>query len=79
MCTATASIVVFKTARIASMFVTFDYVFKTLHELLHDAGITRYAELKNYGETLTLKDSPIITGMINQIRLTFASQFPLWL
>ena len=33
----TASLIVFKTARIAPIFVTFDYVFKTLHELLHDA------------------------------------------
>ena len=79
MYTATASIVVFKTAKIASMFVTFDYVFKTLHELLHDADITHYAELKNCWKTLTLKDSPIITGVINQIRLTFARQFALWL
>ena len=47
MCTATASIVVFKTAKIASMFKTFDYVFKTLHELLHDADMTLYVELKN--------------------------------
>ena len=29
------------------MFVTFDYVFKTLHELLHDADMTHYVELKN--------------------------------
>ena len=47
MCTATASIVVFKTAKIASMFETFDYVFKTLRELLHDADMTHYVELKN--------------------------------
>ena len=40
MCTATASLVVFKTAKIASMFVIFDYVFKTLHELLYDADMT---------------------------------------
>ena len=46
MCTATASLVVFKTARIASMFVTFDHVFKTLHELLHDVDMTHYVELK---------------------------------
>ena len=79
MCTATASIVVFKTAKIASMFETFDYVFKTLHELLHDADMTHYVELKNCEETLTLKDSPIITAMINQTHLTFARQFALWL
>ena len=47
MCTATASLVVFKTAKIASMFVIFDYVFKTLHELLHDVDMTHYVELKN--------------------------------
>ena len=47
MCTATASFVLFKTAKIASMFVTFDYVFKTLHELLHDADMTHCVELKN--------------------------------
>ena len=44
MCTATASLVVFKTARIASMFVTFDYVFK--NELLHDTDMTHNVELK---------------------------------
>ena len=33
----TASLIVFKTAIIAPIFVTFDYIFKTLHELLHDA------------------------------------------
>ena len=47
MCTATASLVVFKTAKIASMFVIFDYVFKTLHELLHDVDMTHHVELKN--------------------------------
>ena len=47
MCTATASLVVFKTAKIASMFVIFDYVFKTLRELLHDVDMTHYVELKN--------------------------------
>ena len=37
------------------MFVTFDYVLKTLHELLHDADMTHYVELKSCYETLTLK------------------------
>lgn len=58
--TATASIVVFKTARIASMFVTFDYFFKTLHELLHDADMKLSVELKNLQESLSFKDSLII-------------------
>ena len=52
----TASLIVFKTARIAPIFVTFDYVFKTLHELLHDAEMIlcgtkkplRITDLKRY-------------------------------
>ena len=44
----TAELVVkIRPAKIASMFVTFDYVLKTLHELLHDADMTHYVELKN--------------------------------
>ena len=46
------------------------------NELLHDADMTQRGT-KNCWETLALKHSPIITAMINQIRLTFASQFAL--
>ena len=72
----TASLIVFKTARIASIFVTFDYVWK-LYTNFYMMQKWYSVELRNLKESLTLKDSLIITIMINQTHLTFASQFAL--